>query len=96
MVNPNDPLSWDKQGVHVLSEIKRCSDNIHGLRDDIQALSLKGTAESATIAVDISGLKIDIAGLKVRAQIWGGVMGCLGGAVGVGIVEVLARLIFKL
>lgn len=83
---PGDDIgTWNENRKLVISELERCASNIHGLRSDIQSLSLKHTEDTLLI-------RTDIASLKTKAQVWGAVMGCVGGGLGILIAELLVKL----
>ena len=73
---------WEKYQIHVLAELKRL--NI-GQENVWKAVSKIRTE-------DLKKVSLEIATLKVKASIWGGIVGSLGGALIV-IVAVLVKVL---
>lgn len=55
-----DPMSWEQQGALVLHEVQRQAQNIHDLRDAVQALGLRLTEKVAGIETRIAEKMVEV------------------------------------
>lgn len=90
---PEDPTSWAENRRLIVSQLETMNDSLQKLADKIEQMNEKNRDRNsvfeAKISTDLTGINVRIAMLEVRAKIWGGAVGLVGGALASGVIEVL-------
>lgn len=93
MPEDESAASWNESRRLIVSQLRGMEE---ALRDLTVRIDLQGEKNRDRISVmeqqtaaSLSDLKVRIAMLEVRAKIWGGMVGLVGGAVGTFVVDVL-------
>lgn len=83
--NHDNASSWNESRRLIVSQIRNTDSSIKELTSKIDLLNEKnrdriGVLE-ALVAVQLSDMRVRIAMLEVRAKIWGGMIGAVGGII---------------
>lgn len=97
--NNESPSSWNESRRLIISQLRSMDASIKELGTKIESLNEKGRDRivllDASVATQMSDMKVRIAMLEVRAKIWGGMVGFVGGAVASGIIDIMIGRVMK-
>ena len=92
-------MSWNESRRLIISQLRSMDEAIRVLADKIEQQNEKGRDRigmfEAQVQAGLSDMKVRIAMLEVRAKIWGGMIGFLGGAVASGVIDILIGKVVK-
>src|SRR4051812_12406041 len=82
-IDDNEIASWVESRRLIISQLRDMSSAIRGLSEKIEMQNEKGRDRISTIEnqmqTSVSDIKVRISMLEVRAKIWGGMVGLIGG-----------------
>lgn len=82
-----------------LSELQRINNMLQGFDNKLDQLNNTNrdriSLVETSLNTQISDVKTRVAMLEVRAKIWGGMVGCVGGAVASGLIVLIEKLAGK-
>lgn len=92
-------MSWVESRRLIISQLRSMDEAIRSLADRIEQQNEKGrdriSVFESHVQTGLSDLNVRIAMLEVRAKIWGGMIGFLGGAIASGVIDIVIGKVVK-
>lgn len=89
------PSSWNESRRLIVSQLRDMNGSLKELSTKIDTMNEKSrdriTLLDASVALQLSDMKIRISMLEVRAKIWGGMIGAVGGSVAAFVLFLLEK-----
>lgn len=90
----NGDGSWVESRKLIISQLRSMDDSIRMLGDRIERMQEKGRERDslfeAQITTKVAELHTRMAMMEVKAKIWGGAIGLIGGSIGTALAHIVA------